>query len=179
MREIRSHATGFDWSCIWTKELTRKNSLRQYYSMTPDQRRVKGAKRCKKSKLAYARKWKAMMRIESPSFRLRESLSTRLSSLLKSQSKANPKSTMEIVGCSIIELVAHLESKFKRGMTWANYGTRWHVDHVLPVSSFDHDNPSQVKQCWHWTNLEPLGAFENMSKGARITRPQMSLCLSC
>lgn len=177
MKEIRSHRVGFDWSILWNREAPLRQSKIQYARMTPDQKKSKEDRRCKKTKRKSASRWKARMRIESPSFRLRESLSSRLSGLLKSANKANPKSTMAIVGCSIPDLVEHLESKFKRGMTWDNYGTNWHVDHVLPVSSFDHDVPSQVKQCWHWTNLEPLGSFDNMSKGAKITRPQMALLL--
>jgi hypothetical protein len=82
-----------------------------------------------------------------------------------------------LTGCTAMQLRRHLESGFKRGMTWDNYGTHWHVDHILPVSSFDHTDPRQVAQCWHWTNLQPLEARANILKGDSITEPQMQLLL--
>ena len=46
---------------------------------------------------------------------------------------------MELIGCSTSELMIHLESKFKEGMTWENHGL-WHVDHIQPCCSFDLQN---------------------------------------
>jgi hypothetical protein len=83
-----------------------------------------------------------------------------------------------LIGCDTHQLAAHLESKFKRGMTWANYGTHWHVDHIMPCAVFDHTKPEQVRQCWHFSNLAPLEAKKNMAKGANIEAPQLSLLLS-
>jgi hypothetical protein len=50
-------------------------------------------------------------------------------------------------------------------MTWDNYGPVWHVDHKRPCASFDFSDPVQQRLCWHWTNLQPLFAAENLSKG--------------
>lgn len=79
-----------------------------------------------------------------------------------------------MIGCSIAELRAHLESKFQAGMTWANYG-EWHIDHERPVASFDLRDPEQQRQCFHFTNLQPLWADENNKKGAKWTpaNPQL------
>lgn len=76
----------------------------------------------------------------------------------------------ELVGYSLDELVSHLESKFKQGMTWDNYG-EWHVDHIRPVSSFTFDsfNDDEFKRCWSIKNLQPLWAGENLSKGSNYT----------
>ena len=54
-------------------------------------------------------------------------------------------------------------------MTWENHGRYgWHIDHIMPCSSFDLTDPEQQKKCFHYTNLQPLWAHENMSKGAKI-----------
>ena len=88
-------------------------------------------------------------------------------------------STMKLVGCTIEELWRHLEKNFKPGMTKENYGYRtWHIDHIMPCSSFDLSDPEQQKKCFHYTNLQPLWAFDNISKGAKIisgdiTSPKM------
>ena len=49
-------------------------------------------------------------------------------------------------------------------MTWENYG-KWHVDHIVPISKFNLKNPEERNKCFHYTNLQPLWAKENMMKG--------------
>ena len=66
-----------------------------------------------------------------------------------------------------LQLLPGLESKFRDGMTWENYGPFWHVDHIRPWASFDLSDPSQQKLCFHWTNLQPLLATENLAKGVK------------
>jgi hypothetical protein len=73
-----------------------------------------------------------------------------------------------LCGCSPEDLRRHLEAKFSPAMTWDNYGTYWHVDHVRPISSFNHADPRDVSVCWHYTNLQPLEAFANLSKGSKF-----------
>lgn len=73
--------------------------------------------------------------------------------------------TMELTGCSKEDLYAHLESKFTEDMSWENYG-KWHIDHIKPCASFDLTKEEEQKKCFHWTNLQPLWAIDNMKKGA-------------
>ena len=49
-------------------------------------------------------------------------------------------------------------------MTWANYGTEWEIDHILPVSLFDHSDLDQIRQCWALTNLRALWGGINSAK---------------
>lgn len=79
--------------------------------------------------------------------------------------KAMP--TMQLVGCTVAQLRAHLERQFKPGMTWDNLGA-WHIDHIKPCASFDLSDPDQQRACFHYTNLQPLWARENLSKSDRI-----------
>ena len=73
--------------------------------------------------------------------------------------------TFEYIGCSIGELKEHIEKQFKEGMTWENKG-EWHIDHIIPIK---YGNPSleEVIERLHYTNLQPLWAGENISKGNR------------
>jgi hypothetical protein len=75
--------------------------------------------------------------------------------------------TKELIGCSMAELRAHLESMFLVGMTWANYG-QWHVDHIIPCCKFDMSNPEEQRRCYNWKNLQPLWAVDNIRKGGRV-----------
>lgn len=53
-------------------------------------------------------------------------------------------------------------------MSWDNYGVHgWHIDHRRPVASFDLTDPIQQAQCFHYTNLQPMWAPDNHTKGAR------------
>lgn len=76
------------------------------------------------------------------------------------------QSTFSIIGCSQQELRAHLESKFKPGMTWDNYGKHWHIDHIVPLISAR--TTDEVKRLCRWENLQPLTVFENISKGSKM-----------
>ena len=75
-------------------------------------------------------------------------------------------STRELVGCTAGELKRHLEAQFQAGMSWDNYGA-WHVDHTTPLVKMNVADPESIRAFCHYTNLQPLWAEENLSKGAR------------
>lgn len=103
-------------------------------------------------------------------FRLRLNLSNRLGQAVKSKGSLKSARTTELVGCSIPDLCAHIERQFLPGMTWNNYGygaDRWHVDHIIPCSSFDLDTPEAQRACFHFSNLQPLWQTDNQRKGGR------------
>ena len=75
--------------------------------------------------------------------------------------------TKTLIGCTSIELKAHLEKQFKEGMTWENYG-KWHVDHIVPCASFNFSIPEEHYKCLNYKNLQPLWAEENIKKGNNI-----------
>lgn len=83
--------------------------------------------------------------------RLRKSLGKALSR----DSKA--ESTKELLGCTIEFFKEYIESKFTNGMSWENYGYyTWHLDHIIPIASFDLKNIEDQKKCFHYTNFQPL-----------------------
>lgn len=76
--------------------------------------------------------------------------------------------TLELLGCDASQLRQHLEKQFQPGMTWDNYGvTGWHIDHKKPCASFDLADPAQQRECFHYSNLQPLWALDNIKKGDR------------
>lgn len=75
---------------------------------------------------------------------------------------------MELVGCAIPFLRGYLEAKFKVGMSWSNHGAGWHIDHIKPCASFNLLDEKEQKKCFHYKNLQPLWAEENLSKGDKI-----------
>ena len=53
-------------------------------------------------------------------------------------------------------------------MSLENYGSVWHIDHVIPCASFNFLNEKEMKKCFNWINLRPMYASENISKGNKI-----------
>ena len=96
-------------------------------------------------------------------FKLTTLLRHRLYMALKSNSKTG--SAVHDLGCTVEELKKYLESKFQQGMSWDNHG-KWHIDHILPLSSFNLSDREQLIKACHFTNLQPLWAEENMKKGS-------------
>ena len=83
--------------------------------------------------------------------------------------KIKKETTFTLLGCSIEYLKSHIEKRFKPGMSWANYNhNTWHLDHILPCASFDLSDINQQRQCFHYSNLQPLWAKENMIKRDKI-----------
>jgi hypothetical protein len=104
---------------------------------------------------------------EDSGFRLRVNLRALVRNSLAAHSASKSGKTMDLTGCSWLELRAHLESQFLPGMSWENRGA-WHIDHIIPCASFDLTDPEQQKACFHYTNLQPLWAEDNIKKGARL-----------
>ena len=76
-------------------------------------------------------------------------------------------SAVRDLGCTVPELRAYLEARFRSGMTWANHSRDgWHIDHIRPLASFDLTDRAQLLEAVHFSNLQPLWAEENLSKGA-------------
>jgi hypothetical protein len=100
-------------------------------------------------------------------FKLLSVIRIRLFMALKRNSKSS--NTAELLGCSIQELKNHLEKQFKPGMSWDNHGVHgWHIDHIIPCCNFNLSNPEEQKKCFHYTNLQPLWAEDNLRKGGKI-----------
>ena len=95
-------------------------------------------------------------------FKLSINLRKRIYKALNGINRA--KHTIELLGCSIEEFKSHLEKQFDENMNWNNYGTYWHVDHIKPCASFNLSNEKEQKQCFHYTNMQPLEASENIRK---------------
>lgn len=105
----------------------------------------------------------------NPAYRLRVCLRASVGGRIKRAKATKSDKTMVLVGCTLQELQDHLESQFLPGMTWENYGLKgWHVDHKIPCTAFDLTDPKQQEECFHWTNLQPLWAADNLAKTDRL-----------
>lgn len=137
----------------------------KYYREHPDEVRAT-SKRWRDTHREHINARQNRRRREDLHFRLKEKLRSRFSRALAGRYKHG--TTIANLGCSIEQLKAHLEALFAPGMSWENYGIDgWHIDHIKPLARFDLTDPEQVKQACHYTNLQPLWAFDNISKGTK------------
>jgi hypothetical protein len=113
----------------------------------------------------YSRKWWADSRKNDPFMRAADSIRGRCREIFKIMGKQKSKKSTEILGASFSEVKKHLESKFIGNMSWDNYG-KWHIDHIIPLSCATTEE-GLIKLC-HYTNLQPLWAYDNLSKGNKL-----------
>lgn len=101
-----------------------------------------------------------------PQYRLTRDLRKVAYNCVKS-SKQPPKN---FLGCSREFFRAYIQFKFQDGMTWENYGKHpgWQLDHIKPLCSFDLTDPQQASIAFHYTNIQPLWAKDNLVKGTKI-----------
>ncbi len=98
---------------------------------------------------------------EDPANKTLHNIRNGMNRVFKGTSKC--ASTKELLGCTLEQFNSHLEEQFQPGMSWDNQG-KWQKDHIVPCASFDHDNPEHQRQCWHWSNFQPLWGRDNNRK---------------
>ena len=147
---------------LYKKEWAKKNRehLREYHTKWRDENR--------EELNGYKRVYEKTKKDSDPSYRLACYTRTAVYTCLKERDVTKYKSTFDLLPYSLEELILHLESQFKGGMTWDNYG-EWHVDHIKPMTSFNIQSPEDksFQECWSLNNLQPLWGVENLSKGSR------------
>jgi hypothetical protein len=143
----------------------RKDGAREYRCKHPERRKEQHRKWREKNPETWKRlrQKQIQRRRKDPVYKAINNVRKRLREVLK-----NKRAARSTVGCTRNEFMQHIESKFKRGMHWNNYGTHWHMDHIVPVSAFDLSDPYQAKMVNHWTNLQPLEAKKNIEKSNTI-----------
>ena len=145
------------------KEYRKKANMysKEYYQVNKE---TLLAKQKEKDRLEYYREYMQERR-KNPKWRLLDRARTRLYSAIKNKKGIKSKKTLDLLGVKDFqEVINHLVSQFREGMTLDNYG-QWHVDHIKPCSSFNLLDVEEQKKCFHYTNLQPLWARENLSKG--------------
>jgi hypothetical protein len=113
------------------------------------------------------------MKKVDPNFKISHTLRNRVYSVIKGNKKAD--STLKLLGCSLDFLKKWFEFLFEEGMTLQNHGPVWHIDHVIPCSLFNVSIDEDQKRCFHWTNLQPLRAEDNLRKNNKATQEELDL----
>jgi hypothetical protein len=134
--------------------------LMEYYK-TDEWKEIKKEKERNRQYNKWKRRWN-----EDEMFAMKVRLRNLIRNSFRRQGyKKFDTSTEEVVGMTYDEFKEYLESKFVDGMSWDNRGD-WHIDHIIPLSSATSEE--EIIGLCHYSNLQPLWAEDNMSKGDKI-----------
>jgi len=154
-----------------TKERKRKN-YDKWYEQNKEHRkeymkeyREKNIDKIRETKRNYEKTRKA----NDPIYKLINNFRTAIYQVLKERNIQKNGHYFEILNYTPEQLIEHLENKFTGDITWDNYG-EWHVDHIIPISSFDikEIGDEEFNKCWLLENLQPLWGDENIRKSNKI-----------
>jgi hypothetical protein len=145
----------------WQKE--NREHLNEYHQKW----RENNIDRHRKNKRDYERTRKA----NDPLYKLISNFRTAIYQVLKENNVEKNGHYFEVLKYSPQQLIDHLESKFTGDMSWDNYG-KWHVDHILPITSFEINEigDNEFMKCWSLSNLQPLWSDENIRKSNTIKK---------
>lgn len=162
LNELRQRKFKQCWRCKKIKSFEKfgKDSTR-FDQLKPD------CKSCSNTQTKIDRTIKGSLygKRDTPERKMRANLSNRLYDLLKRINCRKRNTTLQLVGCNRDQLAKYIEKQFKQGMSWNNYG-EWHIDHKKPCVAFDLRKEINRKKCFHYTNLQPLWAKDNLLKGS-------------
>tara|TARA_R110000764_G_scaffold91091_1_gene173769 strand:- start:48 stop:839 length:792 start_codon:yes stop_codon:yes gene_type:complete len=138
---------------------------------------LKGKKYYEKNKVKikiYSREYAKEKRKTNPLFKLKCTLRGRTRSAFKAKGYKKDSMTGKMLGVDWEICKSHMERQFEKGMNWSNHG-EWHIDHIIPLASAKTEK-ELIKLC-HYSNLQPLWAFDNISKSNKINGQQNKLRL--
>ena len=142
-----------------------KEKRKEYYNNNTEKIKKKRKEYCKNN-VEGIRNYYNKRRNNDVLFKLSSNIRSRIRVYLKSKNIKKNNKTFDIVGCTPDFLKEHLEKQFTEKMSWELIGKHIHIDHIIPLSSAKTEE--EVYKLCHYTNLQPLWAKENLSKGRKI-----------
>lgn len=154
----KARKSSYDRAHYQTNRAKRLERSKRYYEENRDTRRAYEKKILPRILAQRRRRYHS-----DPNYKLACNLRARVRSALKGRTKS--AGTVALLGCSVEELKKHLESGFTEGMTWEKVMCgEIHIDHIRPCVTFDLSDPTQQRECFHYSNLRPLWAKDNLKR---------------
>ena len=94
----------------------------------------------------------------------------RIYRLAMKKNTKKPGKTIDMLGCSRDHFRAHLESQLRGGESMDDHT----LDHIFPCSAFDLSDSDNFRNCFHYSNFQPLTLKENCSKQSKLPTKAMA-----
>lgn len=134
-------------------------------SLTPEQKIVRREKR----RIAKHKKFAA-----EPFYRVKDNLRKACGDAFRCKRWKKGGATEQLLGTTYDIFKLHIYKLFTKGMSWENYGL-WHIDHKVPIASAK--NEEELRVLFHYKNLQPLWAKDNIEKSDKILPIQIALTI--
>jgi hypothetical protein len=153
------------------------NEINRAYQKDPDNKlKISARRKLRKLEIKEAAKNGDLKCIQMV---MKRTLRDRINKACKLNCVKKSTRSNELIGTTWDSCRQWIESQFKPGMSWSNHGINgWHIDHIRPCASFDLTDPAQQRQCFHYTNLQPLWAEDNRMKGSTVSPGSRVICVS-
>jgi hypothetical protein len=159
LKTIKDTSRHFVMSDTKISNILKKNGVELYASMRKDPEYVR--KRLINKVVNYRRR-----RIErDPLYKAKHRLRTLMTQKFMKKKYTKESKCFDILGIEWEGFKTYIESKFKDGMSWENYG-EWEYDHIIPVSIAN--NVDELYKLNRYTNFQPLWKEENKIKSNKI-----------
>ena len=176
-RHRRSGATSCSECRARASREKRRAEDREWRAKNPEKRaaqKQRWRERNRDSVRVYKRKYDRRTRRDDHRVRLISLVRSRVAAALKGVRDSGKvpasRGSWRLVGCTLADLVFHLESQFEQGMSWDNFGRGgWHVDHIYPVGRADLTDEAQLLAAFNWQNCRPAWEEDNLKKSAKVT----------
>jgi len=147
------------------KILSEKN--KEYYNLNRNKiiNKNKTYNKVNKNKIAkYKNEYQKIKKASDPLFRLSQNTRTAITNSIKKGGYKKTSKIYEIIGCSFIELMSHL-NKNPYGFIYENGG--FDIDHIVPISNATSEEELIVLN--HYSNLQLLPSYYN--KHIKLNKP--------
>lgn len=105
---------------------------------------------------------------DDPAKRMEWNMRVRITALIKGRIKKSKTLFSNSNFVDFQDILQHFKSQLSSDMTMENYGQLWHVDHRIPASVFDHNDPEDIRRCWSKSNLHPMIGSDNCKKSNKL-----------
>lgn len=112
----------------------------------------------------YFKEWRKNKWNNDINYKIRILLGNRLNEVLKKNQTYKNSNIIELLDCSLDYFKQYISSQFFPEISWDNHGVIWEIDHIKPCASFDLVDIEQQKECFHYTNLQPLFKTTEIAK---------------
>lgn len=157
--------------------LANKDSAKEYHSNYYNENKERLLKNAKKYNLKnlesvndWKREYEREQMLNNPVYLFRKRVRTLIGNSFKRACRGvykKGKKTEDILGCDLYTFRDYIETLFKPGMSFGNYG-EWHIDHIIPLANAK--NIEEIVLLNYYKNLQPLWAIDNLKKGSKYDK---------